>query len=166
MLAAGLFILARSPALYAPDKHFGEPSVLAAIDRAVPANAALLLRTNEAFFRRFLHHDGMDRLWFPLGFDDHQLPVRWHRITSTLTAADRGEWIRQGLDAGTAPEMVDALLAEGRPVYLGTVLAFQVPFMAALLTTLGNRYTLAPVASLPNGNRLFRIVPRPAAGVR
>jgi hypothetical protein len=88
-------------------------------------------------------------VWVPLGFDEHQLAVRAFHLTPLTPAPAGAPWIDIGLagpfNAANAEGTVRRLLASGRPVYLSTLLAYQVPFLPQLLKVLSARFTLEPV---------------------
>jgi hypothetical protein len=155
LLLAGAGLLARAPELYRGDNVFHEPTMLRDLDRRLPLNAALLMRTHEALFRRLLRRPGTDRVWVPLAFDEHQYSVHWYHLAPYASAADNGAWIRRGVNADDLERAVDDLLAEGRPVYLSTLLRHQVPAMGAILAALQRRFRLEP-----DGERLVHVYRR------
>jgi 4-amino-4-deoxy-L-arabinose transferase-like glycosyltransferase len=60
--ALGGALLALTTGTYPPPKIFGEPATLRAIATRVEPNAAVLVRTNGAFFTRLVRQPGTDRL--------------------------------------------------------------------------------------------------------
>jgi 4-amino-4-deoxy-L-arabinose transferase-like glycosyltransferase len=130
---------------YAPPPPLHEPTTLRQLDAALPANAALLAHATEPFVRRILRRDGTDRVWVPAFPDEHQLAIRVMRIKPESPARDRGAWIRQGLDAHSAEPIVRQLLADGRPVYLSTMLRSQAPTLPGILDVLFRRFRIERV---------------------
>ena len=163
LLLAGSLTLLRSPASYTPDKFFDEPGAVADIGTRVERNAALLLRTNDHFFRLLLRREpDADRLWVPLGADDHQFGIRWFRIAS-LDPAMPVTWVDASLVAPfseeTAEATIHALLRGGRPVYVSTLLAFQVPFFTRLMQMLQARFSIERLP-MTSPAQLYRITER------
>jgi 4-amino-4-deoxy-L-arabinose transferase-like glycosyltransferase len=144
LLLAGVGVLARAPELYRGDTAFHELTLLRDLNWRLPANAALVMRTHEALFRRLLRHPETDRVWVPLAFDEHQRPVHLFHLAPYAPAADNGAWIRRRAQPDDVERTVDDLLAEGRPVYLSMLLQHQVPAMEAILAALQRRFRLEP----------------------
>jgi 4-amino-4-deoxy-L-arabinose transferase-like glycosyltransferase len=143
----GIAMTPFSSPLYRGEAISNEASYLRALDAELPANAALLVRANEALFRRIVRRPGTDRVWLPLALDEHQSAVRRHRLAPYAPARDDGRWIRQGIDATTAERMIGALLDEGRPVY-----ALRGGSNAGVYAVLGRRFRV-----VPTGDRWLRI---------
>jgi hypothetical protein len=167
LLLAGCLTLLRSPESYAPDKVFDEPGALAEISTRVEPDAALLLRTNDHFFRLLLRREpNAERLWVPLGVDDHQFAVRWFRIASLDPATPPPAWVDDRLVAPfseeTAEATIHALLGSGRPVYVSSLLGFQVPFFARLMRLLQARFSLERIP-MTTPAQLYRITERSSA---
>lgn len=156
----GLVPLARPGETYVPDKRFGEPQVLARIATEAPPDAAILVRTNEASFRRILRKEPrQDRIWVQLGVDVHEAAIQRHGIRP-YEAGTRPDWIRRDLRPKSAVAVVSQLLAEGRPVYLSTLLAFQVAPFEQILAALNAAFRLEPVVVIGGRTELFRVLPR------
>ena len=147
--ALAVSVLARTPGTYAPPKMFHEPATLSNIARRVEPNAALLVHTNGAFFDRLVRTPGTDRVWVPLGLDEHQLATRLLHLAPLGPAAGGAAWIDMALagpfDPATAEATVRRLLRAGRPVYVSSLLAYQVPFLSRLFSTLEGRFLVEPV---------------------
>ena len=122
-----------------PDRDLGEVAALRGLEAHTEPNAVVLARTNAFFFERFLRAGAADRLWIPLGLCEWQLPIRLHRLPSYGNVPD-GEWMLDAISAPLKPAIVRArvrtLLEAGRPVYVSSVRAFDVPFFSQLLTAL------------------------------
>jgi 4-amino-4-deoxy-L-arabinose transferase-like glycosyltransferase len=159
LTVVGLVSLAGPGETYVPDNRFGEPQVLAEIAEHVPPDGAILVRTNEAYFRRLLRTPGSDRLWVQLGADPHELSIRMHRIRPEEEGT-RPDWIRRELRPRNAVAMVSQLLESGRPVYLSTLLAFQFAMLEQVLIRLNDTFRFELVASTGGDTVLFRILPR------
>src|SRR5207244_3446737 len=132
--ALAVSVLARTPGTYAPPKMFHEPATLSNIARRVEPNAALLVHTNGAFFERLVRTPGTDRVWVPLGLDEHQLATRLLHLAPLGPAAGGAAWIDMALagpfDPATAEAIVRRLLRAGRPVYVSSLLAYHVPLLS------------------------------------
>jgi 4-amino-4-deoxy-L-arabinose transferase-like glycosyltransferase len=156
-----LIILTRAPEPFGPPhKVFHEPATLRAIDRAVEPNAVILVRTNAYFFERLLRRNGADRIWVPLGLCDRRFTILWNGIRPYAQRGDGrwmvdvfGEWNEAQTEAA-----LRALLADGRPVYLSRLLAFQVPFLGNLQQLLTTRFALEDVHGVGPWP-LFRVRP-------
>jgi hypothetical protein len=165
LFLAGCLTVLRSPASYAPDKFFDEPGTVAEIGTRVEHNAALLLRTNDHFFRLLLRREpDADRLWAPLGADDHQFGVRWFKIASLDPAMPAPTWVDDRLVAPFSEESAEAtihaLLRSGRPVYVSSLLSYQLPFFARLMRLLQTRFALERVP-MTSPAQLYRITETP-----
>jgi hypothetical protein len=159
VLAAGELAFTAHP--YPRDKVFREATVLREISRRIESDAVILVRTNDHYAVLLLDQPG--RLWVPLGLDDHRLAVRWLRLTPAVPDPERRRRIDQTFahpyDAAAAGHALDALVASGRPVYVSTLLAFQVPFMADVLRLAAARFAVERVATIA-GTELLRLRPR------
>jgi hypothetical protein len=101
VLGVGLLVL--TAGTYPPAENLHEPATLTAIAARVEPNAAILVRTNGPFFRRLVRQQGTDRVWVPLGFDEHQLAVRAFHLTAHARACWRAvdrHWARRSLQRG------------------------------------------------------------------
>ena len=149
LLAAGFVILFLSPELYRPDKFFDEPGALRALATGTEDDAVLLVRTNEHFFSRLVK-GRTARTWVPLGFDEHMANVHALRLRPIDPETPKADWIEEGLASEFTPGRAEAtlhrLLASGRPVYLSSLLAWQVPFFAPLLDVVRARFTVRAIA--------------------
>jgi hypothetical protein len=158
VLAAGELAATAHP--YPRDKVFREATVLREISRRIESDAVILVRTNDHYAVLLLDQPG--RLWVPLGLDDHRLAVRWLRLTPAVPDPERRRRIDQTFahpyDAAAAGHALDALVASGRPVYVSTLLAFQVPFMADVLRLAAARFAVERVATIA-GTELLRLRP-------
>jgi hypothetical protein len=159
LLLAGLLVLVQRPDLYDRDKFFDEPGVLRELAAKTERDARLLLRTNEHFFALLLR-DGADRTWVPLGPDTHLFTVRWLGLTPVDPSTPPASWIDQALCGAfvrtKAEAAIHALLAAGHPVYVSSLLGFQVPFFRPLMDLLRERFLLERVATSAR-TELYRI---------
>jgi hypothetical protein len=156
-------VLATRPQLYARDRHFGEPTILAEIDELVPDDAAVVVNTSESVFRRSLRRPGTDRLWVRLALDQHQVAALLNRISPEVRPAVPPQWIQPVLRSDNAVASVGALLDAGRPVYISTLRAFKVKGYPQLVALLRTHFELELVARTSDGGQLHRIRPRAAA---
>jgi hypothetical protein len=150
-LAVALLVRAGEP-FGPPHKVLHEPTTLQAIDRLVEPDAVLAVRTNPYFFERFLRRAGTDRIWAPLGLCERRFIIRWNRVLPYARAQNDGSWVLDVFERVTATDMeaaVRSLLATGRPVYVSTLLDFQVPFLPGLLRLLATRFDLEPIPGVP-----------------
>jgi hypothetical protein len=165
LLVAGAVVLARQPDLYRPDKFFDEPGVLRELAAKTERDAALLVRTNEHFFGLLLRDDA-ERTWIPLGPDAHLFAVRWLGLKPVDPAAPHAAWIDDALTGPFAGAQAEAavhrLLAAGHPVYVSSLLAFQVPFYRELMDVLRARFVLERVATSARAE-LYRVRERAAS---
>ena len=159
LLAAALVALGPSP--YVRDKVFREADVLRAISARVEPDAAILVRSNDHYVSRLVL--APDRLWVPLGLDDHRFGVRWRRIAPAIPDREARLRIDQSFsgrfDPVAAAEALDRLVGSGRPVYVSTVLGFQVPFLPDLLRLAAARFRVERVATIHH-TVLLRLRPR------
>ena len=158
LLLAASVSLVRTPQAYAPDQAFHEPTVLREIAAVMPPNAALLAHTNGPFFSRLVREGGSDRVWVPLGMDAQEFSIAWYRLEPYARVPDGGAWVRRGLDFSRPERLIDALLAEGRPVFLAVPRSDQVPRLQALVDEVRTHYRLVPVA-ISSHAPLYRVVP-------
>jgi hypothetical protein len=165
LMIAGLVVLGRRADLYRPDKFFDEPGVLRELAARTDPDSTLLVRTNEHFFTLLLR-DGANRTWMPLGPDVHLFAVRWFGLAPVDPSMPRADWIDETLvdpfDRARAEAAIHAQLATRRPVYVSSLLAFQVPFFGQLMTLLRDRFLLEPVATSARVE-LYRIRERAAS---
>jgi 4-amino-4-deoxy-L-arabinose transferase-like glycosyltransferase len=147
-LAIGLVLQAERP-FDPPDPATGEALRLSQLGARLEPDAAVIARTNVFFAERFLRR-GTDRLWLPIGRCEHREQITRHHLRPYAPGDGERGWIRDAVvepfDADAAAAAVDALLAEGRPVYLSNVLEFQAPHLAQVVALLRARYVLEPVA--------------------
>lgn len=159
LLAITLGAILRAPhAFWPPDAATMEASWLAAIAGRVEPNAALLARSN-VFFMERMFHAGTDRVWLPLGLCQHRALVRAHHLTPAGPAGDPDRaWIREAFvepfDRDQAVATLRGLLAEGRPVYLSTMLMFEVPFANELRVLLQQHFVIEPLRETPSLARI------------
>jgi hypothetical protein len=150
---AALLTIVWTPGSFERPQVFREPETLREIDRRVEPNAVVLVRTNEHFFRLLLRRPGTDRIWVPLGLNDHQLAVRWFHVRPYDVAPTGGDWINHALSETFSPDAVEQVirgaLQAGRPVYVSTLLTYQVPFMTQLVATVSKRFRVEPIAMPP-----------------
>jgi hypothetical protein len=152
---AGLLLVARRGDT--PLDASSETRCLASIDAAVEPTAAVLLHTNPFLFRDYLRdrtEDGAnaprDRLWVPVGLDEHRKAIRKLGIVP-VGPSTRGErWIvdvvGDPFDPGATTRGVRTLLASGRPVYYATAnREFEVHFADDLRRLLDREFILTPV---------------------
>jgi hypothetical protein len=158
LLLATSVSLVRAPQLYARDKAFHEPTVLREIAAVMPPNAALLAHTSGVFFSRLVRDGGSDRVWVPLGMDAHEFAIAWHHLQPYARVRDGGAWVRRGLDFARPEGLIDALLAERRPVFLAVPRPSQVPGLPALLERLRAHYRLVPVV-VSSRAPVYRVMP-------
>lgn len=147
------FALLRAPGSYAGGVRYQEADSLRAIARRVEPNAAVLVRTNDQFFESLLRCDGADRVWVPIGLDEHQLAVRWFHIAAEGVAPAGDAWIDHTLEAPFDPDrteqMVRRMQRAGRPVYLSMLFELQEPLVRKVLETLQSRF-LVDTVKLPS----------------
>jgi 4-amino-4-deoxy-L-arabinose transferase-like glycosyltransferase len=166
LVVAGLVVLARNPSAYRRDAFFGEPAVLRELAAKTERNAVLLLRTNEHFFSLLLRANA-DRTWVPLGPDDHAFGVRLLGLEAVDPLTPRSAWIddtfMRPFAADRAATAVRNLLRAGRPVYVSSLLSFQVPFFGRLMDVLGRRFMLErlPMMSRAEVYRVREHAPAP-----
>lgn len=158
-LAVGL--LAGRPGTYpAPPQVFYEPAALADIAGRVEPNAAIIVQTNGAFFSRLVRTPGTDRVWVQLELDEHQFRTRWMRLKPLAPARSGATWINTDLagplDASTVETAIRRLLASGRPVYVSSLLDWEVPSLPQLFSVLQTRFRLEPIPVAAPW-RLFRV---------
>lgn len=161
---AGLVVLAvvltvRGPSPYTRDKVLHEAEVLRAISRQIEPDAVLLVCSNDHYMA--LDVLAPDRRWVPLCLDDHRFTVRWLKIAPAIPDPEARARIDQSFavnrfDLAAATAALDRLLATGRPVYLSTLLSFQVKFMPLLVHLAETRFHAERVATL-HGTSLYRL---------
>jgi hypothetical protein len=150
LLVGGFVVLYRSPELYRPDQFFDEPSVLRDLAASTEDNAALFVQTNEYFFSQLVK-GRTERLWVPLGLDEHMAAVHALHLRPIDPATPKAAWIEEGLATeftpGRAEATIHRLLASGRPVYLSALFGWQVPFYGQLFDVVRTRFTARTVAA-------------------
>jgi len=134
-----------------PDNELFDARALAAIDRVAEPNAAVVARTSPLLFQRILRSHGSDRVWVPLGIDEHRFKMRrLGRAPLAMRPAEEAAWLRDSIEPPvTRPRVagvVERLLAEGRPVYFSTQLLGEVENFRWVRPILEERYLLEPVA--------------------
>lgn len=161
MLALGLGL--RAPRPFAPPNDSTMEAVrLAMLSPRLEPNAAVIARTNVFFAQRWLRR-GTDRIWLPIGRCEHREQIAVHHLAPYAPGDGDAGWIRDALAEPFQPDAaiaaVDALLAEGRPVYVSSVLDFQTPRFRPLMELLSARYVVEPVVSAATPG-LWRVRPR------
>ena len=150
LLVGGFVVLYRSPELYREDQFFDEPSILRDLAAATEDNAALLVQTNEYFFSQLVK-GRTERLWVPLGLDEHMATVHALHLRPIDPATPKAAWIEEGLATeftpGRAEATIHRLLASGRPVYLSALFGWQVPFYGQLFDVVRTRFSARTVAA-------------------
>jgi 4-amino-4-deoxy-L-arabinose transferase-like glycosyltransferase len=154
-----------SPRLYdPPDRPLGEVAVLRDLATRLEPNAALFARANAILFERLLRRDG-DRVLVSLGRDDVRDAIALAHVQPLGPKGDPAPWMHEVMpepfDAAQIERLIRDLRAQGRPVYLTTMVAFQVPSMARLVTLfkqLGAEYVPSK-----NSSALLRLGPGPQA---
>jgi hypothetical protein len=168
-LGLGLIVLGAvrvaAPRIYdCPDRPLGEVATLQRLATRLEPNAAVFARANAIFFERILRRDG-DRVLVSLGLDDVRLGIAIGHVPPFDPKDGDPAWMREVVsepfDAARLEQLVREFRTEGRPVYLTTMLGFQVPSIAQLATVfvrLG-----AERVPLGGGNVVFRLAPAPGA---
>lgn len=149
--------IARQDDPFAPPDHpLGDAANLRDLAGRTERNAAIVVRTNPFFFDRYLRRDA-DRLWVPLGRDEHRFIVAMRGLTPLAGSTGPAPWIVDALDRPAEADAIAAtlrgLLAAGRPVYLSTHMGFQVPFWSSVARDLERR----GFRLVPRGDTLYRL---------
>lgn len=162
LMAMALLTALRSPEAYARNKVLHEADTLREVGRRIEPNAVLVAGTNDHFFQLLLRADGADRIWVPLGLNEHQFAVRWFHLPSFGVAPTGDAWIDQTLegafDGKRTEEMIRTARRDGRPVYLLSLRPGQRSAGPEIITWLAARFRMEPVGSMPaSAGALFRV---------
>src|SRR5262249_4357122 len=149
LAVAAVVLMARAPGTLTSRR--GKPievPALAAIADAVEPDAVIMARTNPFFFERFFRRNA-DRLWIPLGLDEHRLRIALRGRRPLGPDGRPTGWVRDVVERPFRREVVarklDAVLAGGRPLYLARVRLWEVPFAVALDRLLAERFAVEPL---------------------
>jgi hypothetical protein len=126
----------RRPLYRTPDKPSGETAALQNMATKIEPNAAVLAHANTMLFERIVRPGG-DRVWIPLGLDSFQVAIALGHVEPFATRPGAFAWMHEPVvrpsDAEGLEQVIRELRAQGRPVYLCTMAAREVPFMDTLL---------------------------------
>lgn len=164
-LALGAHNLWTTPDVYAaPDRNLHEVQMLRDVAKLTPPNAAILARTSVILFERFLRPPGSDRVWLPLGEDQHLAALRSLQRVS-LEDTPSGRWIARAIDMPFEPDRIAAdlmrFLDAGRPVFMVAQPTGHLEFARPLDTLLRARFVITR-AGAAGPFALLRLTARPA----
>lgn len=156
----------RTPGAFAPpDPDHREAAALRIVDALIPPNAVVVMRVHPFLFDRLLRA-GSDRLLVPVGQCEHCAVIARWRLRPLAPAADDGRWMLPAIDmpfdVTATTRRLEALAAEGRPLYYAELLGGQLPPGPQLTQLLTARF--APVLADPQRRvALYRLTP-PSGG--
>ncbi len=146
LATVGIAIVLQQPHVYAPpDRPTREVAALKTIDAMVEPDAIIVGHTTTILFERLLRQR-TDRVLVPIGVDEFQLPIILRRLQPLRSTGASREWLRAQLprpaNAAAVVQRIDALLAEGRPVYYTPMLGMPGPETTGMLPLLMTRFRL------------------------
>jgi len=149
LVVATLLLVASDGAQLAPpNPQAYDVGTLRRIAAIAEPNAAVLARSHPVFVARVLRDVG-DRVWVPLATDAHSNEIGQAGLEPLRHDPQAGGWIRPAIRmpfrVATALATVEALCAEGRPVYLSMQLDGHVAVLPALKAALERRFGLTEV---------------------
>jgi 4-amino-4-deoxy-L-arabinose transferase-like glycosyltransferase len=143
-----VLVAADEEQLAAPDPPAYDVQTLRRIAAIAEPNAAVIARSHPVFVARVLR-GATDRVWVPLQADAHGVEIGQARLAPLRRDPRAGGWIRPAIRLPFRVERalatVEALCAEGRPVYLSTQLEGHVGVLPALVAALQRRFGLTEV---------------------